>query len=154
MAHTTIMRWIQRFVPEFEKRWNRFARKAGRSWRGRRDLRESPRQANLSLSRRRSRRPDIRFPASANRDVKAAKARQRLGWAQPLPHEDTGAREQGNEPARAGLQPEAHDRDPGYEPNDEGDQAAGGVSLFNGRCNALGDSGACQATRFGDEATG
>ena len=22
-----------RFVPEFEKRWNRFARKAGRSWR-------------------------------------------------------------------------------------------------------------------------
>ena len=57
-------------------------------------------------------------------------------------------------PARAGLQPEAHDRDPGYEPNDEGDQAAGGVSLFNGRCNALGDSGACQVTRFCDEATG
>ena len=27
------MRWVQRFVPEFEKRWNRFARKAGRSWR-------------------------------------------------------------------------------------------------------------------------
>ena len=33
MAHTTIMRWVQRFVPEVEKRWNRFARKAGRSWR-------------------------------------------------------------------------------------------------------------------------
>ena len=33
LAHTTIMRWVQRFVPEFEKRWNRFARKAGRSWR-------------------------------------------------------------------------------------------------------------------------
>jgi transposase-like protein len=32
-AHTTIMRWIQRYVPEFEKRWNRFARPAGRSWR-------------------------------------------------------------------------------------------------------------------------
>ncbi|MGC1862135.1 MAG: IS6 family transposase [Methylocystis sp.] len=32
LAHTTIMRWIQRFVPEFEKRWNRFANKAGRSW--------------------------------------------------------------------------------------------------------------------------
>ena len=25
LAHTTIMRWIQRYVPEFEKRWNRFA---------------------------------------------------------------------------------------------------------------------------------
>ncbi|WP_347103603.1 DDE-type integrase/transposase/recombinase [Variovorax sp. B4] len=24
---------MQRFVPEFEKRWSRFARKVGRSWR-------------------------------------------------------------------------------------------------------------------------
>jgi transposase-like protein len=31
LAHTTIMRWIQRYAPEFEKRWNRFAR-PGRSW--------------------------------------------------------------------------------------------------------------------------
>src|ERR1700686_551415 len=27
------MRWIQRYVPEFERRWNRFARPVGRSWR-------------------------------------------------------------------------------------------------------------------------
>jgi transposase-like protein len=33
LAHTTITRWIQRYVPEFEKRWSRFARLAGRSWR-------------------------------------------------------------------------------------------------------------------------
>src|ERR1700730_5924197 len=33
LAHTTIMHWIQCYVPEFEKRWNRFARPAGRSWR-------------------------------------------------------------------------------------------------------------------------
>jgi hypothetical protein len=33
LAHTTIMRRIQRYVPEFEKRWNRFARQAGGSWR-------------------------------------------------------------------------------------------------------------------------
>jgi|SRR5208283_731195 transposase-like protein len=32
LAHTTIMRWIQRYVPEFEKRWNRFACRAGASW--------------------------------------------------------------------------------------------------------------------------
>src|SRR5580704_11449657 len=25
MAHTTIMRWVQRYAPEFEKRWQRFA---------------------------------------------------------------------------------------------------------------------------------
>jgi transposase-like protein len=33
LAHTTMMRWVQHYVPEFEKRWNRFARPAGRSWR-------------------------------------------------------------------------------------------------------------------------
>jgi transposase-like protein len=33
LAHTTIMRWVQRYVPEFEKRWNRYAGKVGRSWR-------------------------------------------------------------------------------------------------------------------------
>ncbi len=33
MAHTTIMRWVHHYAPEFERRWNRFARPAGRSWR-------------------------------------------------------------------------------------------------------------------------
>lgn len=33
IAHTTIMRWVQRYAPEFEKRWNRFATAPGRSWR-------------------------------------------------------------------------------------------------------------------------
>ena len=31
LAHTAIMRWIQCYAPEFEKRWNRFARQAGGS---------------------------------------------------------------------------------------------------------------------------
>lgn len=33
VSHTTIMRWVQRYVSEFEKRWSRFARSVGRSWR-------------------------------------------------------------------------------------------------------------------------
>jgi transposase-like protein len=33
VSHTTIMRWVIRYVPEFEKRWSRFARPVGRSWR-------------------------------------------------------------------------------------------------------------------------
>ena len=33
LAHTTIMRWVHRYAPEFERRWNRFARPAGSSWR-------------------------------------------------------------------------------------------------------------------------
>jgi transposase-like protein len=32
IAHTTIMRWVRHYAPEFEKRWLRFARAAGRSW--------------------------------------------------------------------------------------------------------------------------
>lgn len=33
LAHTTILRWVRRYTPEFVKRWNRFATPAGRSWR-------------------------------------------------------------------------------------------------------------------------
>jgi transposase-like protein len=33
LAHTTILRWIRRYTPEFIKRWNRFGRCTGRSWR-------------------------------------------------------------------------------------------------------------------------
>ena len=33
LAHTTILRWVQRYVPEFEKLWNRYARSVGGSWR-------------------------------------------------------------------------------------------------------------------------
>ena len=33
LAHTTILRWVQHYTPEFEKLWNRYARSVGRSWR-------------------------------------------------------------------------------------------------------------------------
>ena len=33
LAHTTILRWVQRYVPEFEKRWSQYARAIGGSWR-------------------------------------------------------------------------------------------------------------------------
>jgi transposase-like protein len=33
LAHTTILRWVQRYVPECEKRWSRHARSVGGSWR-------------------------------------------------------------------------------------------------------------------------
>jgi transposase-like protein len=33
LAHTTIMRWIARYVSEFEKRWNHFVCRTGTSWR-------------------------------------------------------------------------------------------------------------------------
>ena len=33
LAHTTIMRWVQRYAPEFVKRWNQLGRLVGRSWR-------------------------------------------------------------------------------------------------------------------------
>lgn len=33
VSHTTIMRWVMRYVPEFEKRWARYARPVHPSWR-------------------------------------------------------------------------------------------------------------------------
>jgi transposase-like protein len=33
LAHTTILRWVQRYVPDFEKRWQAYARPVGSSWR-------------------------------------------------------------------------------------------------------------------------
>ena len=33
LAHTTILRWVRRYTPEFIKRWNCFCRCTGRSWR-------------------------------------------------------------------------------------------------------------------------
>jgi hypothetical protein len=33
LAHTTIMRRVRRYASEFVKRWNRFGRSCGRSWR-------------------------------------------------------------------------------------------------------------------------
>src|SRR5262245_38048299 len=33
LAHTTILRWVQHYLPEFEKRWRRYARPVGGSWR-------------------------------------------------------------------------------------------------------------------------
>ncbi len=33
VAHTTVMRWVQHYVPVFEKRWMKYARPTGSSWR-------------------------------------------------------------------------------------------------------------------------
>jgi len=33
LSHTTILRWVQHYAPEFEKRWRRYARPVGTSWR-------------------------------------------------------------------------------------------------------------------------
>jgi transposase-like protein len=33
VSHSTILRWVQRYVPEFEKRWDRHARPVHSSWR-------------------------------------------------------------------------------------------------------------------------
>ena len=33
LTHTAVLRWVRRFMPEFEKRWMRVARPVGKSWR-------------------------------------------------------------------------------------------------------------------------
>ena len=33
VTHMTILRWVQRFVPELEKRWSQYSGPVGKSWR-------------------------------------------------------------------------------------------------------------------------
>ena len=74
LAHTTIMRWVQRYVPEFEKRWNRFARPVGRSWRVDETYVKIRGEWTLSLPCRRQRGKDRRFHAE-----RQARRRRRQG---------------------------------------------------------------------------
>ena len=50
MAHTTIMRWVQRFIPEFKKRWRKYAKLVGRSWRVDENLYQGQGALGVSLS--------------------------------------------------------------------------------------------------------
>ena len=91
LAHTTIMRWIQRYVPEFEKRWSRFARPAGRSWRvDETYVRIKGRWTYLYRAVDKEGKT-VDFLLRAKRDVAAARAffRQAFGRQGRLPHKIT-----------------------------------------------------------------
>jgi transposase-like protein len=51
LAHTTILRWVQRYVPDFEKRWQAYARPVGDSWRVDKTYLKNQRPVGLPLSR-------------------------------------------------------------------------------------------------------
>ena len=74
LAHTTIMRWVHHYAPEFERRWNRFARPAGSSWRVD-ETYEDPWQSGAFLYRAvDGAGQTVDFRLSGKRDVGAAKA--------------------------------------------------------------------------------
>ncbi len=49
LAHTTIIRWVQRYVPEFARHWSRFARPVGRSWRSHKGINNSAENSHVPI---------------------------------------------------------------------------------------------------------
>jgi len=73
LTHTTILRWVQCYLPEFEKRWNRYARPVGGSWRmDETYIKVGGRWVDLYRAVDKAGRT-VDFFLSENRDVNAAK---------------------------------------------------------------------------------
>jgi len=73
LTHTTILRWTQRYLPEFEKRWSRYARPVGGSWRmDETYIKVGGRWVYLYRAVDKAGRT-VDFSLSRNRDVNAAK---------------------------------------------------------------------------------
>jgi transposase-like protein len=74
MAHSAIMRWAHHYVPEFERRWNRFAPPARPSWRVDETYVKIRGRWGIFVPGGRSRGKDRGYRLSTRRDVAAAKA--------------------------------------------------------------------------------
>ena len=61
LAHTTILRWVQHYTPEFEKRWKRYARPVSGSWRMDETYVKVRGEWGLPVPSRRHGRKDCRF---------------------------------------------------------------------------------------------
>ena len=74
MAHTMILRWVQHYTPEFEKRWRRFVRSVGGSWRMDETYIKVRGEWNYLYRAVDKAGNTVDFSLSRNRDTNAAKA--------------------------------------------------------------------------------
>jgi transposase-like protein len=91
VSHTAIMRWVLRYVPEYERKWARFARSPGSSWRmdetavavrgGRHDLYRAVDRAGKSVA---SLLCSDRCMESAQASFRAAVSQEAVPWPEKI----------------------------------------------------------------------
>jgi transposase-like protein len=74
VTHTTILRWVQHYLPEFAKRWRRYARPRGGSWRMDETYIKVPGQRAYLYRVVGKAGKTVDFFLSRNRDVKASQS--------------------------------------------------------------------------------
>ena len=81
LVHTTILRWVQRYAREFMKRWDRFGRSIGRSWRVDETYIKIRGEMDLPLSRSGQGRADCRL--QAQQDTRCSRSKGLLQEGDP-----------------------------------------------------------------------
>jgi transposase-like protein len=103
VAHTTVLRWVTRYVPEFEKRWTRFSKVVGTSWRVDETYISIKAKWHYPYRAVNNHGKTVDFPLRRDRGIAAAQAFFRKALASTLPRVPRKVTLDGHVPSRRAL---------------------------------------------------